>query len=87
MICKICGEENCKEHAILLGKTKNITEFSGSSPPEIFVGRWNYPNVYAGILSPPEYGNTELLSSAEHWHKNKLPIPEILGLQSAYLWQ
>ena len=76
--CKICGNENCKKHSFFLGKTRSIEQFSGSSPPEIFVGKWNYPNVYAGILSPEEYGNTEILSSAEIWHKNKLSIPEIL---------
>lgn len=76
--CKICGQENCKKHAFLLGKTQTIKEFSGSSPPEIFVGRWNYPNVYTGILSPQEYGDTQILSSPELWHQNKLPISEIL---------
>ena len=76
--CKICGDENCKKHSFFLGKTRTIKEFSGSSPPEIFVGKWNYPNVYAGILSPEEYGDTQILSSPEIWHQNKLPISEIL---------
>jgi DNA repair protein NreA len=76
--CKICGEENCKKHSFLLGKAKTIKEFSGSSPPEIFVGKWNYPNVYTGILSPQEYGDTQILSSPEIWHKENLPISEIL---------
>lgn len=61
-----------------LGKTKTIKEFSGSSPPEIFVGKWNYPNVYTGILSPEEHGDTSLLSSPEAWHSSKLTIPQIL---------
>lgn len=86
MTCKICLKPDCKEHTALLGTTKNITEFSGSSPPEIFVGRWNYPNVFAGILSPPEYGNTSLLSSAEHWHEQKLPIPEIVSLRNQLIY-
>lgn len=76
--CKICSHENCKKHSFFLGKARTIKEFSGSSPPEIFVGKWNYPNVYAGILSPEEYGNTEILSSSEKWHENKLPISEII---------
>jgi len=84
--CKICGEENCKKHSFLLGKAKTITEFSGSSPPEIFVGKWNYPNVYTGILSPQEYGNTELLSSAELWHEKKLPIPTILNMRNKLIY-
>lgn len=84
--CKICEEENCKKHSFFLGKTLKVKEFSGSSPPEIFVGKWNYPNVYTGILSPQEYGNTELLSSAELWHQKKLPIPTILNLRNQLIY-
>lgn len=76
--CKICSQENCKKHSFFLGKTRTFKEFSGSSPPEIFVGKWNYPNVYTGILSPEEYGDTQILSSPELWHQNKLPISEII---------
>lgn len=84
--CKICGEYDCKKHSFLIGKTKQIKEFSGSSPPEIFVGKWNYPNVYAGILSPQEFGDTSILSSPEQWHKNKLQIPEILSFRDRLIY-
>ena len=84
--CKVCGEEYCKKHSFFGAATKTITEFSGSSPPEIFVGRYNYPNVYAGILSPPEYGNTEHLSSAEHWHASNLAIPDIVKLRNQLIY-
>lgn len=86
MECKICGDEDCKRHTFLLSKAKKITEFSGSSPPEIFVGKWNYPNVYTGILSPQEYGNTEVMSSSELWHEKKLPIPTILNLRNKLIY-
>lgn len=84
--CKICQIEDCKKHTFLIGKTKNIKEFSGSSPPEVFVGRWNYPNVYAGILSPQETGDTSILSSPELWHRNKLSIPEILSFREKLIY-
>ncbi|MBX4196349.1 hypothetical protein KW805_02060 [Candidatus Pacearchaeota archaeon] len=84
--CKVCGEEDCKRHGFLIGKTVKIKEFSGSSPPEIFVGRWNYPNVYAGILSPQEHGNTQIMSSVEEWHEKKLPIPDILALRNQLIY-
>lgn len=84
--CKICGEENCKEHSFLLGKAIPLKEFSGSSPPEIFVGKWNYPNVYTGILSPEESGDTQVLSSPELWHERKLSIPEILELRNKLIY-
>jgi len=52
--------------------------FSGSTPPEIFVGRVNYPNVFSGILSPTYTGDTSALSSPEEWVKKNLPIEEVL---------
>ncbi len=76
--CKICNTYDCDKHLFFIGKPRSIQQFAGSSPPEIFVGRWNYPNIYTGILSPEEYGQTAELSSPELWHKNKLSISEIL---------
>lgn len=85
MDCRICGEKNCKKHSILLTR-RIVNEFSGSSPPEVFVGRWNYPNVYTGILSPEEYGDTRAMSSAEEWHGRKLQIPQILNLRNRLIY-
>jgi len=84
--CRICGEYECKKHTMLLGRVRKINSFSGSSPPEVFVGRWNYPNVYVGILSPEEYGNTKIMSSAEEWHSRKLGIRDILGLRNELIY-
>ncbi|MDP3881391.1 MAG: hypothetical protein Q8Q31_00750 [Nanoarchaeota archaeon] len=86
--CKICNSNNCKikEHSFILGKTLNIKEFSGSTPPEIFVGRWNYPNVYTGILSPNEYGDTHLLSSPEAWYEKSLSISDILSQRQKLIY-
>jgi len=86
MKCKICGVENCDKHGFFLGKTKPIQEFSGSSPPEIFVGSWNYPNIYTGILSPNEYGDTYKFSSPEFWHSKKLSIQEVLSLRNQLIY-
>jgi DNA repair protein NreA len=84
--CKFCGAWSCKKHTLLLGKTVKISEFSGSSPPEIFVGKWNYPNVYTGILSPEKHGNTESLSNHEIWHKQNFQIPQILSLRNQLIY-
>jgi DNA repair protein NreA len=85
-VCRICGKPNCKKHTILLPRTKNITELQGASPPEIFVGRYNYPNINIGILSPQEYGDTSAMSSPEKWHKQKLKIPQILSLRNKLIY-
>src|SRR3989338_249770 len=86
MRCKVCGMEECDKHVFSIGKTKEIKSFSGSSPPEIFVGRWNYPNVYAGILSPEEHGDTKYLSSPELWHAQKRSINEILSFRNKLIY-
>ena len=77
---------NCKKHSFLLGRIINIKEFSGSSPPEIFVGRYGYPDVNIGILSPIEHGDTSLLSSAEEWHKANLSINQIVNLRNQLIY-
>jgi len=61
-------------------------QFSGSSPPEIFIGRQDYPNVYAGVLSPMEYGNTEKFSSPENWFKHRYKIEQILEYRSKLIY-
>jgi hypothetical protein len=53
---------------------------SGSSPPDIFVGRFGYPNVYIGPMVPPLYGDTTILSSPEGWVGKT--IPEIVEYRS-----
>ncbi len=55
-------------------------EVYGSSPPDLFVGRIGYPNVYIGPLVPPQVGNTEILGTPEKWVGKS--IPEIVELRS-----
>ena len=40
---------------------------SGTSPPSIFVGSYNYPKVQVGPMVPPIHGDTSLLDSPEKW--------------------
>ncbi|MBU3913846.1 MAG: hypothetical protein KKB21_00635 [Nanoarchaeota archaeon] len=68
----------------MLPKAKN--HFSGSSPPEIFVGRIGYPEVNTGILSPQEYGESEIMSMPELWFEKNLSIQEILNHRSQLVY-
>lgn len=86
MICKTCHEEDCDKHSFFIGKPIKLQNFSGSTPPEIFVGKWNYPNVYTGILAPQETGNTSIMSSPESWHKNKLSISQISNYRNQLIY-
>lgn len=85
-ICKICFEEDCDKHSFFISKPVKIDQFSGSTPPGIFVGKWNYPNVYTGILAPQEIGNTSIMSSPEEWHKNKLSISQIISYRHQLIY-
>ncbi len=85
-LCKTCGEEDCDKHTFFIGKPVKLQNFSGSTPPEIFVGKWNYPNVYTGILAPQEVGDTKIMSSPEEWHKNKLAISDIVRYRNQLIY-
>jgi len=85
-ICKTCGEEDCEDHTFFIGKPVKIQNFSGSTPPEIFIGKWNYPNVYTGILAPEEVGDTSIMSSPESWHRKKLAISDIVRYRNQLIY-
>ncbi|HEY5735971.1 MAG TPA: Nre family DNA repair protein [Nitrosopumilus sp.] len=45
---------------------------SGTSPPSVFVGSYNYPKVFVGPMVPPLHGDTSLLDSPEQWKGKSL---------------
>ena len=45
---------------------------SGSSPPSVFVGCYNYPKVFVGPMVPPIHGDTRLLDNPEKWADKSL---------------
>jgi hypothetical protein len=52
-------------------------ELEGSSPPSVFIGSWNYPDVYAGPMITPLHGDTAILDMPESWipaHKTQEEI-------------
>ena len=51
-------------------------ELSGSSPPDIFIGSYGYPNVFISPMVPPLHGSTEVLSTPEMWRG--IDIPKIV---------
>jgi DNA repair protein NreA len=54
-------------------------ELTGSSPPSVFIGSWNYPNVYAGPLLTPLHGDTAIMDSPESWIGENKTQEEIIG--------
>ena len=45
---------------------------SGTSPPSVFVGSYDYPKVFVGPMVPPIHGDTSLLDSPEKWKGKSL---------------
>jgi hypothetical protein len=88
-VCKggkmLCGKTTCPIMARLgafssMFQSIKGTEIDGSSPPSVFVGRFGYPYVHIGPLSPTFYGNTEILDAPEQWFGKS--IDEIIGYRS-----
>ena len=49
------------------GNLFSSDSISGTSPPSVFVGSYNYPKVFVGPMVPPIHGNTDILDSPENW--------------------
>tara|TARA_Y100000310_G_scaffold89035_1_gene86165 strand:- start:2987 stop:4231 length:1245 start_codon:yes stop_codon:yes gene_type:complete len=84
----LCGKP-CRILARFQDKAPKVkTHFSGSSPPEIFVGRIGYPFINSGILAPTsQAGNqTSILSAPEQWVEEDLSIEQILEMRGQLIY-
>jgi DNA repair protein NreA len=54
-------------------------EIAGSSPPSVFIGSWNYPDVYAGPMITRQHGNTSIMDTPELWIPEHKTQEEIIG--------
>jgi hypothetical protein len=54
-------------------------EITGSSPPSVFIGSWNYPYVYAGPMVTTAHGNTAIMDTPESWIPEHKTQEEIIG--------
>jgi len=54
------------------GNLFSSDSLSGSSPPSVFVGSYDYPKVFVGPMVPPVHGDTSLLDSPEKWKGKSL---------------
>ena len=60
-------------------------DFSGTTP-SVFVGKFGYPNISVGILSPPERRDDAWLYDApKFWADNSFEIKRIVSLRSSLL--
>lgn len=64
-------------------------EFTGTSPPSVFVGRFGYPKVYVGVLAPPIQQKAEhaaMLDSPESWYSSEASIEQILNFRGQMIY-
>lgn len=55
------------EHLSKYSNLFNSDTVSGTSPPSVFVGSYNYPKVFIGPMVPPQHGDTSILDLPEKW--------------------
>ncbi|MFC1697216.1 hypothetical protein ACFL1H_02705, partial [Nanoarchaeota archaeon] len=87
-----CGRSFCplllKSESMYKVKSKlnNLKQdFQGSSPA-VFVGRFGYPNINVGLLTPPEIKEDAWRYDApQFWSNNNYQIPELIDLRSSLL--
>ena len=88
IICKgNCGKANCPVCTRLRAMYKNRPllekeSFFGSTP-NVFIGRFGYPHVNVGILSPTQDIEQSWYSDAPRtWREEQLSIPSIVDLRA-----
>ncbi|MDD5143166.1 hypothetical protein [Methanoregula sp.] len=54
-------------------------EIEGSTPPSVFIGSWNFPDVFAGPMVVPEHGDTMVMDMPEAWIPGNHTQEEIIG--------
>ncbi|MFX0068559.1 MAG: Nre family DNA repair protein [Candidatus Hodarchaeota archaeon] len=91
VICKgsrlLCGKASCPilMYQLAIAPFKKVIlskEIFGSSPPALFVGRYNYPQVSAGPLIPPYVDeNAQILNEPDLWFGT--PINTIVNYRTS----
>jgi hypothetical protein len=54
-------------------------EISGTSPPSVFIGRQDYPDVLAGPMVTSHHGDTTVMDTPEAWVSGNRTQEEIIG--------
>lgn len=82
-----CGRSFCpliakSDAAFKVQKNLKQKDFQGSSPSP-FIGRFGYPYVNVGFLSPPEAKeNSWEYDAPRYWSQHNYDIPKIIGFRS-----
>jgi len=87
-----CGNPNCpicsKAYSFLKIKNRitKLKEAFSTDAISPFVGRFSYPNINVGILTPPEHEQESWLYDApKHWSEQNFQIPRIIDFRSSLI--
>ncbi len=85
-----CGKGRCP----ICARTQSVMRIKQNLPKKEFqsdaitpfVGKWGYPNINLGILTPPKPEEDSILYDApKYWASNNFDIPRIVGFRSSLL--
>ena len=76
-----------REYRELFAKVQSLdTSFASNSPPAVFVGRFGYPHLNVGVLTPPQRAADAWLYDAEaYWAQHGFSISQILQLRGSLI--
>ena len=85
-----CGNPQCpicaKAYSYLKIKNKLVKENFSSDTVAPFVGRFNYPNINIGILTPPQATEEAWLYDApKYWSFKNFEIPKIIDFRASLI--
>ncbi|WP_406670840.1 Nre family DNA repair protein [Methanolobus sp. ZRKC4] len=84
----LCGRPRCpilekfKSIESVIPKSSGDSSIFGASPPSVFVGRYNYPEVKAGPMIPPELGGDEAMLLEDPKALLRMGIQDIISSRS-----
>lgn len=84
----LCGRPYCpilekfKSIESVVPKSSGETSIFGASPPSVFVGRYNYPDVMAGPMIPPELVGDESILLEDPKSLLKMNIQDVISSRS-----
>lgn len=87
----LCGRPKCpileKFRSVdsVISASSGETSVFGASPPSVFVGRYNYPEVKAGPMIPPHLGGDDAMVLEDPKALLKMSIQDVISSRSALI--
>ncbi len=77
-LCPIIAKTQAKINVI-----KDIKQDFQGSTPNIFIGKYGYPNLHVGLLSPPDVPDATLHDAPREWSRQNYGVKNIIDLRSS----